>query len=96
MPTYLNKINVKAGNYGLKISGNFVDFVEELKKACDANGRFHLEMKERKEPSQYGHTHTITIDEWKIANPPKPQEGGNPAQRPASQPVAEPSDDLPF
>ena len=70
-----------AGNYGVfhKISFSAAD-VEKLQQNLNAKGYVNLVMNQRREPSQYGQTHSLTVDTWQ----PTPQ--ANPYQQAAQQP----------
>lgn len=68
-----------------KMSGNFGDFhkisfsaqdIELLQHNLNAKGYVNLVMNERRTPSQYGQTHSITIDTW------EPQQTGGAPQQP--------------
>ena len=68
-----------------KMSGNFGDFhkisfsaqdIELLQQNLNAKGYVNLVMNERRTPSQYGQTHSITIDTW------EPQQTGGAPQQP--------------
>ena len=76
-----------------------VEDLETLKQNLNAKGYVNLVMNQRRTPSQYGQTHSLTIDTW------QPQGGGQPApqqqapqqyaQQPAAQPFnAAPAQDL--
>jgi hypothetical protein len=63
--TYFNGFNkVKKGQYSIKISGNTDKLIEEINKHRNSKGYINLELKERKEPDQYGNTHFIVLDTW--------------------------------
>lgn len=64
MTTYLNSLNGKQGKYGIKISGKAEDVIAEIKKYANDKGYINLEIKERKEPGRYGHTHYVVLDTW--------------------------------
>ena len=70
-----------AGNYGgfHKISFSAKD-VETLQQNLNAKGQVNLVMNKRREVSQYGQTHSLTIDTWQ----PTPQ--ANPYQQAPQEP----------
>ena len=59
-----------SGNYGAfhKISFNHND-LNLLMENLNAKGYVNLDMNKRREPSQYGQTHSLTVDTWE----PQPQ-----------------------
>lgn len=65
MATYINSVRLKASQYGIKFSGKTEDVIRQLQEITNEKGYFNLEIKQRKEPSQYGETHYIVVDEFK-------------------------------
>lgn len=65
MATYINGVKLKASNYGVKFSGKTEEVIQQLKAITNEKGYFNLEIKQRKEPGQYGETHYLIVDEYK-------------------------------
>jgi hypothetical protein len=70
------------GNFGAfhRISFNKQD-LETLMNNLNAKGYVNLNMNKRRQPSQYGQTHSLTIDTWE----PTQNQGGNYQQQAAPQ-----------
>ena len=64
--TYVGGATAKTGNFGewFKISFNKTD-LEEMFANLNEKGYINLNMQKRREPSQYGQTHSLVIDDWK-------------------------------
>ncbi|MDD7984282.1 hypothetical protein PQO01_04890 [Lentisphaera marina] len=71
------------GNFGAfhRISFNKQD-LETLMNNLNAKGYVNLNMNKRRQPSQYGQTHSLTIDTWE---PTQNQGGGYQQQAPQAQ-----------
>lgn len=65
MPNYINGVKLKASKYGVKFSGKTEEVIQQLQSITNEKGYFNLEIKERKEPSQYGETHYLVVDEYR-------------------------------
>lgn len=66
----------------LKVSFNSTD-LQLMQSMLNEKGWINLNINRRQQPSQYGQTHSIQIDEWK----PQPQEQQQPQQAPNAAPV---------
>lgn len=64
MATYINGVKLKQSKFGVKLSGKTEEVIQQLKSITNEKGYFNLEIKERKEPSQYGETHYLVVDEF--------------------------------
>ncbi len=64
--SYVGGATAKNGNFGAytDISFNRSD-LEEMMNALNEKGWVNLRMQERKEPSRFGQTHSIYINDWK-------------------------------
>lgn len=65
MANYINKVTLKESKFGIKFSGKTEDVIAQLKELTNEKGYFNLEIQKRKEPSQYGETHYLKVDEFK-------------------------------
>ncbi len=66
----------KTGNFGVFHSISFsAQDLETLKQNLNAKGYVNLNFNKRQTPSQYGQTHSLTVDTW------QPQEGYQPQQQ---------------
>ena len=82
------------GNFGAfhRISFNQQD-LELLMNSLNEKGYVNLNMNKRREPSQYGQTHSLTIDTWQpqpqgqqqYPNPPQAQQYQQPQPAPVQQ-----------
>ena len=66
------------GNSSYNISFSDAD-IKLLIENQNEKGYVNLKMNKRREPSQYGQTHSIVIDDW------KPTPSAQPAQQPTQQ-----------
>jgi len=66
---YVGGGKVVNGNFGLfhRISFNKKD-LETMLNNLNSKGYINLNMNERREPSQYGQTHSLVIDTWEPTN----------------------------
>ena len=68
---YVGGAKEKNGNFGVFHSISFsAQDLEVLKQNLNSKGYVNLNMNQRRTPSQYGQTHSLTIDTW------EPQGGG--------------------
>lgn len=65
MPTYINKVKLRETRFSMKMSGKTEDFINQLQEITNEKGYFNLEIKKRKQASEYGDTHYLQVDEWK-------------------------------
>ena len=68
MAQYINGVKLKKTQFSTKFTGKSADFIAEIQKHTNEKGYFNFEIKERREPNQYGETHYIQVDEWKPNN----------------------------
>lgn len=80
---YLNSLRGKRSNYGIKLSGKASDIIAEIQKHTNSKGFINIELKERKQPDNYGNTHYAVVDTWEPT-------------KPANEAKNEVKDDLPF
>ena len=83
---YVGGAKEKNGNFGVFHSISFsAQDLETLKQNLNSKGYVNLVMNQRRTPSQYGQTHSLTIDTW------EPQaQGGGGAPRQFQQPAGAP------
>ena len=78
---YVGGAKEKTGNYGVFHSISFsAQDIATLQSNLNAKGYVNLNMNQRQSPSQYGQTHSLTIDTWQ----PTPQ-GQAPQQQAPQQ-----------
>lgn len=69
-------VKAKEGQFGpfFSIGGKAEKLIEFIKANTKENGFIDLTMSERREPSQYGDTHSLFVDDWKapVNAPTKP------------------------
>lgn len=82
------QVTFRNGNSILKLGLHAETVAEWLREHANEKGWVNIGISSRKQPSQYGETHTVWLDTWK----PQPQE--QPAQ-PAPQPQRDSRDLLP-
>lgn len=74
---YLGKCSAKEidTQYGpmLKLGLHVDTLIEFAKKHCNSKGYINLNISRRREPSQYGDTHSVALDTW------EPRGGQQPA-----------------
>ena len=87
-PTYINSIRGKQSNYGIKLSAKAADLIAEIQKNTNSKGYINIEIKERKQPDNYGNTHYAVLDTY------EPKQASNEAKKGLGS--AGPADDLPF
>jgi hypothetical protein len=85
---YFNSLRGKKANYGIKLSGKATDLIAEIQKHTNSKGFINLELKERKQPDNYGNTHYAVVDTY------EPKEARNEAANDNNRHI--PKDDLPF
>ena len=68
----------------LKISFNRDDLAK-LNANLNAKGYVNLNCNQRKEPSQYGQTHSLVIDTWEPTQQSAPQQANNVSHGPAGE-----------
>lgn len=61
---YVNKVSVKTGKYGLKLSGKSEDVIKQIQQHTNEKGYFNWDINPRKEPGKYGETHSVTVNTW--------------------------------
>ncbi len=88
---YVGGAKEMTGNFGAfhKISFSAQD-VENLKQNLNAKGYVNLVMNQRKTPSQYGQTHSLTIDTWEPQTSSQPQSAPSYTPQPVPDNVADP------
>jgi len=76
---YVGGGKVVNGNFGLfhRISFNKKD-LETMLNNLNSKGYINLNMNERREPSQYGQTHSLVIDTWEPTNSQEPKNNPQP------------------
>ena len=91
---YVGSGKAMNGNFGTFHKLNFsANDLETMKATLNAKGYITLNMNERKSPSQYGDTHSMTVDLWQpdpnYQSSPQPQQAPQ-FQQPQSAPSYEP------
>lgn len=61
---YFNGVQIKQGQYGLKISVHVDKFIEQLQQYRNERGYVNMELKERQTVGQFGDTHSLLYDSW--------------------------------
>ena len=76
---YVGGATEKSGNFGAfhKISFKRED-LELMMQNLNAKGYVNLNMNKRKQPSQYGQTHSLVIDTWQPSESQQFQQGQHP------------------
>ena len=82
------KLNDKLNWFCLRYSFNAEKMIEFIKANTNEKGYVNLQIKEKREPDQWGNTHTAVLDTW------SPKEGGQ-QQRQAPPRKKDPVDDWP-
>lgn len=58
------KCQAKASTYGVRIGVKVEDLIAFAKQHGNERGYLNLEVKQRREPGQYGDTHSVTLDTY--------------------------------
>ena len=53
---YVNKVSVKTGKYGLKLSGKSEDVIKQIQQHTNEKGYFNWDIN--------GETHSVTVNTW--------------------------------
>lgn len=94
--TYVPKCSAKevmfeSGHSIIKIGFHAATMIEFLKQHANAKGYVNLGISERKEPGQFGDTHTVWLDTWQPQRQAAPTE-----EQPRLGSAPGPTDDVPF
>lgn len=86
----------KVGQYGTIAVSICIDDIpkEHITKAGNGKRYLNLNIAEKREPDQYGYTHSVAVDTWKPEA--KPQPKPQPKYQPPAGAGMPDSDDLPF